>query len=70
VNEARLANYHLEPSTDECTCSLDQRCGGIVRTDPDCPEHSRMPPAGDLMKSHFHPIQATPRHLVGTHFLR
>jgi len=70
VNEARLANFHLEPETDECTCSLDHRCGGIIEVNPRCPEHSRMPPASDLMKSHFHPVQAPPRHLVGTLFRR
>ena len=61
------SNYHFEPETDECTCSLDHRCGGIVEVDADCPEHSGKPRLGALMKTHFHPIQAIPRHLVGTH---
>lgn len=66
MNEPRRSNFHLEPETDECTCPLDRRCGGIVGVDPYCPEHSRKPRSGDLMKTHFHPIQAIPRHLVGT----
>lgn len=66
MSREHLSNFHHEPTTDNCTCTIDVRCGGIIGFDPRCPEHSKKPAPGDLMKTHFHPIQALPRRLVGT----
>ena len=67
MSRNHLKNYHLEPETNECTCTIDHRCGGITEVNLHCPEHSGKARASDLMKSHFHPIQAIPRISVGTH---
>lgn len=52
-----LKNFCVEPTRNDCTCTRDIRCGGIILASLDCPEHGMPGPVSDVMKTHFHPIQ-------------
>lgn len=56
-----VGRVHLEPQTNECTCELDPRCGGVISTDWDCPEHHDPLLVYPI---HSHPLQV--RRVVGT----
>ena len=60
-----LRNFCIEPTLEGCTCALDPRCGGIIDTDPTCPEHGTYGRPEDTIDTHFHPVQAR-RRAVGT----
>lgn len=52
-----LRNYCIEPTRDDCICETDPRCGGIVTTRDDCPEHGEGVAVPVIIKTHFHPVK-------------